>query len=223
MRWKKLEPRPDTYWKPWFAWYPVKIEDTGETVWLEWIWRHREYYTVRMEVLFVSTRYRSDVHWGGANLERKEGWPNFCILLASSNEPQPSPPQACMHLRGQPADMHLSVSRQSLGSHAVHHIRDIGGFCGNYRAELPFWGAEMTVTVENCRFCGKSHGLRCPEVKAIEYAEDGVTVKRVEFVTAADYLPVQSAQVPFLQSGPYPAGPWPNPVWGPTTTRGGAI
>ena len=56
MRWKKPEPRPETYWKPWFAWFPVRIEDTGEWVWLEWIWRHAD-------------RYRSDVHWAGANLE----------------------------------------------------------------------------------------------------------------------------------------------------------
>lgn len=73
MRWKKPEPRPDTYWEPWFAWHPVKIEDTGDSVWLEWIWRHVESY---WDATFV--RYRSDVHWGGANLERRaeEGWPN---------------------------------------------------------------------------------------------------------------------------------------------------
>ncbi len=45
----------------------------------------------------------------------------------------------------------------------------------------------MTTTITHCRYCGKSHGVRCPEVKAIEYAEDGVTVRRVEFVTAADF------------------------------------
>lgn len=70
MRWKKPEPRPDTYWKPWFAWRPVVIEDTGETVWLEWIWRHLE------PLMHVPSRYRSDVHWGGANIKRlpEEGW-----------------------------------------------------------------------------------------------------------------------------------------------------
>lgn len=73
MRWKKPEPRPQTYWRPWFAWYPVKIEDTGETVWLEWVWRHIEHYWDGV----TSTRHRSDVHWGGANLERTgDGWPN---------------------------------------------------------------------------------------------------------------------------------------------------
>lgn len=56
MRWKKTEPQADTYWMQWFAWRPVVIEDTGETVWLEWIWRHAK-------------RYRSDVHPAGANLE----------------------------------------------------------------------------------------------------------------------------------------------------------
>ena len=29
--------------------------------------------------------------------------------------------------------------------------------------------------------------MRCPSVKAIEYFEDGVTVKRVEFMTAPDF------------------------------------
>jgi hypothetical protein len=31
------------------------------------------------------------------------------------------------------------------------------------------------------------HGPMCPIVKSIEYFEDGITVKRVEFTTAADY------------------------------------
>lgn len=43
----------------------------------------------------------------------------------------------------------------------------------------------MTTTISECRHCGKSHGLRCPEVKALEYFESG-ELKRVEFVTPAD-------------------------------------
>jgi len=76
MRWKKPEPRPATYWRPWFAWHPVVIEDTGEKVWLEWIWRHEEVYG-GLDGGYVERRYRSDVHWGGANLECREGWPNL--------------------------------------------------------------------------------------------------------------------------------------------------
>ena len=45
----------------------------------------------------------------------------------------------------------------------------------------------MSTTITECRFCGQSHGMRCPSVKAIEYFEDGVTVKRVEFMTAPDF------------------------------------
>jgi hypothetical protein len=41
--------------------------------------------------------------------------------------------------------------------------------------------------MEACRWCGNIHGVKCPDVKAIEYFSDGVTVKRVEFMTAADY------------------------------------
>ena len=69
MRWKKPEPRRPTYWNPWFAWHPVQIEDTGETVWLEWIWRHVDVHGGGMGEHFVVPRYRSDVHWNGANLE----------------------------------------------------------------------------------------------------------------------------------------------------------
>jgi hypothetical protein len=39
-----------------------------------------------------------------------------------------------------------------------------------------------------CRWCGLLHGPTCPRVKAIEYCDDGVTVRRVEFMTAAAYL-----------------------------------
>lgn len=65
----KPPPRPATYWRPWFAWHPVTLENSGERVWLGWIWRHQhrepghligDWYTV--------TRYRDDVHWGAANL-----------------------------------------------------------------------------------------------------------------------------------------------------------
>lgn len=72
MRWKKPEPRPETYWKPWFAWHPVTIEDTGEKVWLEWVWRHREWIGGGTGDYVCLVRYRSDVHWAGANLEYRD-------------------------------------------------------------------------------------------------------------------------------------------------------
>jgi hypothetical protein len=60
----------------------------------------------------------------------------------------------------------------------------------------------MTTSITNCRFCGMSHGIRCPSVKAIEYFEDGITVKRVEFMTASDYY--------------HPLPSWPQPPLNPT-------
>lgn len=72
MRWNKPEPRPPTYWKPWFAWYPVVIEDTAETVWLEWIWRHVDFCGLQAGDAVYRRRYRSDVHWGSANLEYRD-------------------------------------------------------------------------------------------------------------------------------------------------------
>jgi hypothetical protein len=77
MRWKKRQPRPTLYWRPWFAWRPVVIEDGEDKVWLEWIWRHDDRYLTLMGAFvssFTKSRFRSDVHWCGANLERK-GWP----------------------------------------------------------------------------------------------------------------------------------------------------
>jgi len=71
MRWKKPEPRPATYWNPWFAWHPVVLENTGEKVWLEWIWRHTTVYRGPGDNVYEH-RYRSDVHWAGANLEYRD-------------------------------------------------------------------------------------------------------------------------------------------------------
>lgn len=42
------------------------------------------------------------------------------------------------------------------------------------------------VDVRECQWCGVHHGPHCPLVKSIEYFQDG-TVKRVEFLTPADY------------------------------------
>lgn len=38
-----------------------------------------------------------------------------------------------------------------------------------------------------CKYCGTYHTTKCPLIKAIDYQEDGVTIKRVEFMTPADY------------------------------------
>jgi hypothetical protein len=45
------------------------------------------------------------------------------------------------------------------------------------------------IDVEKCRWCGCYHlqGGVCPTVKVIEFANDGVTIRRVEFKTAQDY------------------------------------
>lgn len=39
---------------------------------------------------------------------------------------------------------------------------------------------------EPCRWCGTYHQQRCPLVRSLEYHEDGVTVKRVEFWPLVD-------------------------------------
>lgn len=42
-----------------------------------------------------------------------------------------------------------------------------------------------------CRWCGHIHGDLCPQVKALEFAEDGVRVTRVEFITPIDRPPLK--------------------------------
>ena len=56
---------------------------------------------------------------------------------------------------------------------------------------------------EKCRWCGMIHGPTCPTVKSIEYFADGITVKRVEFKTAQDFL-----SSVYQQPSVYPQ-PWP--------------
>lgn len=56
-----------------------------------------------------------------------------------------------------------------------------------------------------CRWCGMVHGPLCPVVKAIEYQSDGITVKRVEFKTAADYG--QQVNIPSVWPHQWPQAP----------------
>ena len=61
--------------------------------------------------------------------------------------------------------------------------------------------------MEKCPHCGLIHGPRCPSVKAIEYFPDG-TVKRVEYLTPADYAsplpPIFPDQPPTWSPSPIP-------------------
>ena len=41
----------------------------------------------------------------------------------------------------------------------------------------------------NCRWCGSIHGPLCPSVKAIEYDETGLIVRRVEFHSPQPFNP----------------------------------
>lgn len=77
----------------------------------------------------------------------------------------------------------------------------------------------MNVTIHNCQFCGGSHGLRCPEVKAVEYDAEG-KVKRVEYLTPADrYFPMPS----WPTTGPAPSYPSYPIVGDPIVSTGGTF
>lgn len=49
----------------------------------------------------------------------------------------------------------------------------------------------MNSDLKGCRFCGHIHSDLCPQVKALEYHEDGVTVRRVEFFSPKDHVDPQ--------------------------------
>jgi len=54
---------------------------------------------------------------------------------------------------------------------------------------------EATSAVQNikpCRWCGLTHGYKCPIVRAMEFHPDG-SLKRVEFVQPSDSM--QSLQI----------------------------
>lgn len=74
---------------------------------------------------------------------------------------------------------------------------------------------QTTDAAQKCPYCGlPPHPGVCPTVKAIEYHPDGVTVKRVEFKTAADY-PQQVISVPSVFS----VGDAPARMSGAATTK----
>lgn len=65
--------------------------------------------------------------------------------------------------------------------------------------------------LEKCKHCGNIHETRCPQIKSIEYFEDG-TVKRVEYLTPADYGAMPS-YIPYPVPQPYPVYPLPVPTY----------
>lgn len=82
-------------------------------------------------------------------------------------------------------------------------------------ADAPGWGSPPPPNkkMEKCRHCGMIHGLLCPSVKAIEYYPDG-TIKRVEYVTTADFASIQLAAPDYQPNcNPrYPRNVWQSPT-----------
>lgn len=62
----------------------------------------------------------------------------------------------------------------------MSYLTDLPG--PNYPASSATWPSSVTYVALICPRCGANHRLeQCPQVKAIEYHEDGHTVRRVEF------------------------------------------
>ena len=57
------------YWNQEFAWWPVRLENKPETVWLEWVWAHREWHP---DIVWLVCRYRDDVWEGSRNITFKD-------------------------------------------------------------------------------------------------------------------------------------------------------
>ena len=53
------------------------------------------------------------------------------------------------------------------------------------------WPSSVTYVALICPRCGANHRLeQCPQVKAIEYHEDGRTIRRVEFFDGTGARPI---------------------------------
>lgn len=56
---------------------------------------------------------------------------------------------------------------------------------------------------ETCQHCGLIHDKLCQSIKAIKYHQDG-TIKRIEYVTAADFPPKRLSISELLNQSPRP-------------------
>ncbi len=69
--------------------------------------------------------------------------------------------------------------------------------------------------MEKCRWCDQTHAGKCPLISSVEFYEDGVTVRRIEFMRPCDYQPPQ--YVPSV----WPLPPLPTTIttltWPPNT------
>lgn len=56
-----------------------------------------------------------------------------------------------------------------------------------------------TPTIEEiarkCQHCGLIHETTCPRIKAIEYADDGVTLRRIEFHPPPQTIPFDPSRM----------------------------
>lgn len=59
MRWMPSDTPPQPHWVQHFALFPVLLEDTGEYAWLEYVWRHTDFYSGGMGDTVADDHFRS--------------------------------------------------------------------------------------------------------------------------------------------------------------------
>jgi len=58
----------------------------------------------------------------------------------------------------------------------------LGGYNYNHQVPITYYPTPYCVTNNNCPYCGQYHmNQTCPRIKSIEYTENGVTIKKIEF------------------------------------------
>jgi hypothetical protein len=72
----------------------------------------------------------------------------------------------------------------------MSYLTDLPG--PGYPASSATWPSSVTYVALICPRCGANHRLeQCPQVKAIEYHEDGRTIRRVEFFDGTGARPLE--------------------------------
>lgn len=63
MRWNPPDDTKAMQWHKWFAWHPVRIDNTGQRVWFETIQRRQRWQSEDSWPIFVITKVMCLIHY----------------------------------------------------------------------------------------------------------------------------------------------------------------